>query len=191
MKPSALTGYNTLVFITPWDRRSPILYADKLTPRKSNFHPETMTLATYLVLVLQSQSIWSGPQGTLRLPDPICHPTNPHHSLGCVPASSLATQGPKGPQMERGREGCQQEPRDMVGADFSGSPCLGKSFKLSSCHPQHFRDSYEAGNGEIKAAGWPQHDACHCHTPTAPRAPQSPAPGLGGCEEAEEASASR
>lgn len=55
----------------------------------------------------------------------------------CASSSSLATQGPRGTQTERWKEGCQF--REVVGGDFSRSPCLCKNFKLSSCHPQHLQ----------------------------------------------------
>lgn len=77
-----------------------MLSADRLTPRKSDSHPETMSLATYLVLVLQSQSIWPGPQGTLRLPDPV---TLQSPTLPGLYACRLL--GPSGPKRATGRDG--------------------------------------------------------------------------------------
>lgn len=68
----------------PWDRTSPVLCVDELTPRKSNFHPETMSTAAYPAPPSQSILTRAPAQGTFRLPDPMCHPTRLHHSQGCA-----------------------------------------------------------------------------------------------------------
>lgn len=116
---------------------SPMLYADKLTPRKSIISTQRPCPWPHSWCWCCSPNLAGAPADT-EATRPDCHPTKPRHSRDCVLASSsLATQGPRGTQTERWKEGCQF--REVVGGDFSRSPCLCKNFKLSSCHPQHLQ----------------------------------------------------
>lgn len=151
-----------------------MLSADKLTPRTSNFHPETMSLATYLVLVLQSQSIWPGPQGALRLPDPVCHSTKPHPSRDCMLASSLATQGPKGPQVERWSGGTWWALTSQGVPAYvrtSNSPAVTHSISRDTAtRLETGKPKWQGGLGAMLATA----------TPPRPQVLPSPAPVLGG-----------
>lgn len=122
-----------------WSSR-PVLCVDELAPRKSNFHPTTMSATVHPD---------QGPSpGDIEATRPHLPPYKAPPLPGLPASWPLRAQ--KG-HSQRRWEGRQQE--------RSGEPWLSlllcENFGRSGCHPQHLRGQPQAGNGETKAAGRP------------------------------------
>lgn len=152
---------------------SPMLYADKLTPRKSIISTQRPCPWPHSWCWCYSPNpSWPGPQRTPRLPDPTAtqqSPTTP--GTVCLPAAPWPLRAQEGHRRRDGRKDANSGRWWAVTSH--GLPAYVRTSNSQAVTHSISRDSHEAGNGGFKVAGRLWCNSCHCHTPRSPGAPTS------------------